>query len=70
MLAYLVLGLVVIYLILEFSGALRDLSERGSESNQGGDRTKRAGLDREIERRLKVFEDYLKKADDAPEDDR
>lgn len=69
MLAYLVLGLVLIYLILEASGALQDLSEPGPGSNQDDDR-KRIGLDKEVERRLKVFEDYLKKADDKAEDDR
>lgn len=69
MLVYLVLGLALIYLILEFSGALEDLGRGSSDPDQGGGRGRRR-LDKEIERRLKVFEDYLTQADDAPEDDR
>jgi hypothetical protein len=72
MLPYIVIFLGVVYLVLHYSGIFKDLSGRSRRSR--GESPGRSGrkfpreLDREIERRLKVFEDFLSK-EDPPEDD-
>lgn len=67
-LVYVVAGLVLIYLILEFTGFLEELGERQAGRKEGQSGQDQPGLDKDIERRLQVFEDYLKDANDTPDE--
>ncbi len=72
MLPYVVIFLGIVYLILQYSGVFDDLAGRsggsaGGSRKRGGRRLSR-GIDQEIESRLKVFEDFLKK-DEPPQDE-
>ncbi|MDX1601365.1 MAG: hypothetical protein R3191_07630, partial [Anaerolineales bacterium] len=67
-LVYLIAGLVLVYLILEFTGFLEELGERQARKKQGQSGQEKPGLDKDLERRLQVFEDYLKDANDTPDE--
>lgn len=73
MLPYVVIFLGILYLVLHYSGALEDLSQRKGRSprRSPGEKSRRLsrGIDREIEQRLKVFEDFLKQDEPPQEDD-
>lgn len=67
-LVYVVAGLALVYLILEFTGFLEELSEQQARKKTGQTGQDKPGLDKETERRLQVFEDYLKDANDTPDE--
>lgn len=67
-LVYVVVGLALLYLILEFTGFLEEYGESQARKQAGQTGRKKVGLNKEVERRLKVFEDYLKDADESPDD--
>lgn len=63
-----VVGLALLYLILEFTGFLEEYGESQARKQAGGSGSEELGLDADVERRLKVFEDYLKDTDESPDD--
>lgn len=58
MLPFIVLIVGIVFLILWYSGVLRDLSEKSR-----GDHDRLEFPDSELERRLKVFENFLSRQD-------
>ncbi|HEX9797938.1 MAG TPA: hypothetical protein VGA52_13220 [Anaerolineales bacterium] len=69
MLPYVVIILGGLYLLLHFSGIFEDIANFFNRPHQDGEpSSRRARLDGEIERRLKVFEDFLSsdEEDDEP----
>lgn len=58
-LPFIVLVLGIVFLILWYSGILRDLSSRGEDASPD-----RELPDSELERRLQVFERYLARGSD------
>lgn len=70
MFAYVVVGLALLYLILHYGGVLEEYGKRQATKLDGEAKGRKLGLNGEIERRLKVFEDFFKDADGGPGDKR
>lgn len=66
MLPYITLLAVLIFLLLKLSGFLDDLAQRAQNRDRQAPGRRRSAWDREIERRLEVFREFL---EEPPNDD-
>lgn len=68
MLPYIVLAMAVVYLILQYSGVFKDSGRQGPRRDDHS-QDRPPPLEGEAERRLQVFEDFLKSKESPPDDE-